>query len=76
MKSAARLIDTYARRFDVTDTRVVLIDELAQTVGQAIETLGLADRLVLAPTRLESREGNTPTAWRRGWTAYPSVPDT
>jgi hypothetical protein len=70
MKSAARLIDTYARTFDVTDTRVVLVDaspavvlaagerlELAHTVGEAIETLGLADRLVLVPTRLASREG-------------------
>jgi hypothetical protein len=26
MKSATRLIDTYARTFDVTDTRVVLVD--------------------------------------------------
>lgn len=68
MRSTARLIDTYARRFDVTDTRVVLVDaspaavyaagerlELAHTVGEAIEALGLSDRLVLAPTRLESR---------------------
>jgi hypothetical protein len=66
----ARLIDTYARTFDVTDTRVVLVDasaaaasaagerlEIARTVGQAIEALGLADRLTLAPTRLEAREG-------------------
>ena len=66
----ARLIDTYARTFDVTDTRVVLVDaspaavlaagerlEIARTVGQAIEALGLADRLVIAPTRLEAREG-------------------
>jgi hypothetical protein len=70
MKSANRLIDTYARTFDVTDTRVVLVDaspaavlaagervELAHTVGQAVEALGLADRVVLAPTRLGSREG-------------------
>jgi hypothetical protein len=70
MKSAARLIDTHARRFDVTDTRVVLVDaspaavhaagerlELAHAVRQAIEGLGLAGRLVLAPTRLGSREG-------------------
>jgi hypothetical protein len=70
MKSAARLIDTYARTFDVTDTRVVLVGappaevfaagerlEIARTVGQAIEAVGLADRLVLAPTRLESRDG-------------------
>jgi hypothetical protein len=69
MKSATRLIDTYARRFDVTDTRVVLVDaspaavfaagerlELAHMVGEAIEALGLADRLVIAPTRLGSRE--------------------
>ena len=30
---------------------------MRSTVGQAIEALGLTDRLVLAPTRLESREG-------------------
>jgi hypothetical protein len=66
----ARLIDTYARKFDVTDTRVVLVDAspaavyaagerlaLAHTVGRAIDALGVADHLVLAPTRLESREG-------------------
>jgi hypothetical protein len=66
----ARLIDTYARTFDVSDTRVVLVDaspeavlaagerlEIVRTVGQAIEALGLADRLALAPTLLESRDG-------------------
>jgi hypothetical protein len=68
---AARLIDTYAQTFDVTETRVVLVDahpaavfgavehlELARTVVQAIEALDLADRLALAPTRLESRKGD------------------
>jgi hypothetical protein len=56
--------------FDVTDTRVVMVDaqpaavrraarrlELARPVVQAIEAVGLADRLALAPTRLDSREG-------------------
>jgi hypothetical protein len=70
MKTAARLIDTYAHTFDVTETRVLLVDahpaavfgaverlELARTVVQAIEALGLADRLALAPTRLESGKG-------------------
>jgi hypothetical protein len=55
MKSAARLIDTHARRFDVTDTRVVLVDASPAAVHAAGERL--ADRLVLAPTRLESRNG-------------------
>jgi hypothetical protein len=44
----ARLIDTHARRFDVTDTRVVLVDA---------SPLGFADRLTLTPTRLEARDG-------------------
>jgi hypothetical protein len=68
--NAARLIDTYAHTFDVTETRVVLVDahpaavfgaverlELGRTVVHAIEALGLADRLALAPTRLESGKG-------------------
>jgi hypothetical protein len=68
--NAATLIDTYAHTFDVTETRVVLVDahpaavrgaverlELAGTVVQAIDALGLADRLALAPTRLESGKG-------------------
>ena len=90
MKSATRLIDTYARRFDVTDTRVVPVDaspaavyaagerlEVARTVGRAIEALGLADRLVLAPTGLGSRKArNRSSGWRHGWTAHPTVPDT
>ena len=52
--------------------------ELARTAGRAIEALGVTDRLVLAPTRLESRNGeeNRSTAWRRGWTAHPNIPDT
>jgi hypothetical protein len=65
-----RLIDTYADGFDVSETRVVLVDaqpsavfdaverlDLSRTVVQAIEALGLADRIALAPTRLESRKG-------------------
>ena len=66
--------------FDVTDTRVVLIDadpdtvldavervEPARTVGQAIEALGLADRLALPPMQLEAVEGREYVygmAWR------------
>jgi hypothetical protein len=65
-----RLIDTHAHTFDVSDTRVVPVDaqpaavlaavervELSRTVVRAIEALGLADRLALSPTRLESRSG-------------------
>jgi hypothetical protein len=68
--NAARLIDTYARTFDVSETRVVLVDahpaavfgaverlEPARTVVHAIEAVGLADRLALAPTRLASAKG-------------------
>lgn len=76
----ARLIDTYAHTFDVTDTRVVLVDanpaavlggvervDLPRTVVRAIEALGAGDRLALAPTRLEA--GRRPEhvygmAWR------------
>ena len=62
---AARLIDAYAHSFDLTETRVVLVDahpaavrgaverlELARTVVQAIDALGLEHQLALAPTRL------------------------
>jgi hypothetical protein len=68
--NAARLIDTYAHTFDVTETHVVLVDAhpaavfgaverlaLAHAVVQAIEALGLTDRLALAPTRLGSGNG-------------------
>ena len=51
----ARLIDTYAPTFDVTDTRVVLVDASPAAVLAAGERL--AGRLALAPARLGSREG-------------------
>jgi hypothetical protein len=76
----ARLIDTYAHTFDTTETRMVLVDahpatvlggverlELARTVVHAIEAVGLADRLALAPTRLDAGAAtNTSTEWRGG----------
>src|SRR5918992_4697519 len=74
-------IDTYAPTFDATETRVALIDaapaavlraaervDVARTVVQAIEALGLGDRLALAPARLAggSREHVYGMAWRGG----------
>jgi hypothetical protein len=72
-------IDTYAPLFDVTATRVVLVDaapatvlgaaervDIARTVVQAIEALGLGDRLALAPSPLATgrREQVYGMAWR------------
>jgi hypothetical protein len=69
-QNAARLIDTYSHPFEVTETRVVLVDadpgavlgaaervDLGRTVAQAIEALGVGDRLALAPARLEAGSG-------------------
>jgi hypothetical protein len=72
-------IDTYAPSFDATETRVALVDaapeavlgaaervDVARTVVQAIEALGLGDRLALAPARLAAgrREHVYGMAWR------------
>jgi hypothetical protein len=72
-------IETYAPTFDATETRVALIDaapaavlraaervDVARTVVQAIEALGLGDRLALAPARLAvgGREHVYGMAWR------------
>jgi hypothetical protein len=63
-------IDTYSHPFEVTETRVVLVDadpgavlgaaeriDLGRTVAQAIEALGVGDRLALPPARLEAGSG-------------------
>jgi hypothetical protein len=72
-------IDTYTPSFDATETRVALVDadpetvlgaaervDVARTVVQAIEALGLGDRLALAPARLAAggREHVYGMAWR------------
>jgi hypothetical protein len=72
-------IDTYAPSFDATETRVALVDadpatvlgaaervDVARTVVEAIEALGLGDRLALAPTRIAGgrREHLYGMAWR------------
>ena len=72
-------IDTYAPLFDATETRAVLVDappaavlgaaervDVASTVVQAIEALGLGDRLALAPAPLAAgrREHVYGMAWR------------
>jgi hypothetical protein len=72
-------IDTYAPTFDATETRVVLVDaapgtvldaaagvDVARTVVEAIEALGLGDRLALAPAPLAAgpREHVYGMAWR------------
>jgi hypothetical protein len=76
---AMNQIDTHAPSFDATETRVALVDagpetvldaaervDVARTVVQAIEALGLGDRLALAPARLAagSREHVYGMAWR------------
>lgn len=65
-----RLIDAYADQFDVTDTRVVLVDadpaavlealehlDLAAPATSAIRALGIANRIALAPTLLDAGAG-------------------
>jgi hypothetical protein len=76
---AMNQIDTYAPKPDVTETRAVLVDaspeealaaaariDVARTVVQAIEALGLSDRLALAPAPLAAgrREQVYGMAWR------------
>lgn len=64
------LIDAYAHQFEVTDSRVLLVDahpaavleglerlELGRPATDAIQSLGIADRIALAPTLLEARTG-------------------
>jgi hypothetical protein len=68
--SAGRRIDEYAGIFDVTDTLVVTVDAEPQTVGEALErldlmasaaraldALGVADRVALAPSLLAAEPG-------------------
>jgi hypothetical protein len=65
-----RLLDTYARTFDITETRVVLVDAEPSTVlaglarlplsgpaMTAIQRLGIADRLAFGPAALTARTG-------------------
>jgi hypothetical protein len=67
----ARLIDAYARTFDITETRVVLVDAAPSTVLAALarlplanpaitalQSLQIADRLAFGPAALAARTGH------------------
>jgi len=68
--SAVRRIDQYARTFDVTDTLVVTVDaepeavrealdrlDLTASAARALDALGVADRVALAPSLLAAGPG-------------------
>jgi hypothetical protein len=76
----ARLIDLHAETYDITDTRVALVDadpasvlaaarrlELTRSIVQAMASLGVADHLALFPMALDAdgaRESVYGMVWR------------
>jgi hypothetical protein len=53
MRHRARLLDAYARTFDITETRVVLVDAAPSTVLAALARLPLANPAIAALQSLE-----------------------
>jgi hypothetical protein len=82
----SRLIDAYARPFDITQTQVVLVDAhpatvaaglqrlpLSNPVAEAIEALGLAGRLTAGPAQLAAR-GEYERVYGLVWRLAPGRP--
>ncbi len=81
-----RLLDTYAPRFDITQTQVVMVDAhpatvaaaletlpLSNTAAAAIEALGITDRLAAGPAQLAAR-GAYERVYGLLWRLAPGAP--
>jgi hypothetical protein len=87
MRQQARLLDAYAPTFDITETRVVLVDTAPSTVLAALaslplanpaitalQSLQIADRLAFGPAALAARTGHE-QVYGLVWRLTPGMPE-